>query len=137
MKEMLIGSIASTDLGGLDEMKLVQSLNNPRTVVVPDHWPALEVARLAEKMKAHLIITIDATKQIKGVISPPWVLRQFHKVRDRDFTSFTEALTSLAQDPSEQVRDYHHEWLTEERVDLYLCPMGHYTSSKPCSEHKM
>jgi hypothetical protein len=135
MNEMMIGAIAFQQLQTLDSQLLENTCNAKCTLKVQENKPAMEVAIEALRMNAGLIITLDMTGNVTGIVAPDWVLNQYSRMKGLHFPSFVDALDIVEKDPDERARGYHHEWLNVDKPDLYRCPKGHLVSSKPCPDH--
>lgn len=135
-RRMTIANIANQNLEGIDPLRFQSTLQSEHTLRVPLLAPAVEVAKLADAMQAGLVIIYDPAQQIHGVVAPEWVKERVSRILGKPFSTLAEALEDMAHDPIEQQRGFHHEQLTEDRVTLYFCSAGHYTSSKPCPHHE-
>lgn len=101
-------------------------------VVSPDD-DALSVARKLDYGKFPLAIVKDPLKGYVGVFSGRSAKIKIGKHKKVDLVvSVEEALTLLVNDPIEQARNFHHEWLNFERPVFFWCERGKHATDEPC-----
>lgn len=136
---MKIYDVAFRDLNtlGPEEMsQLEQSRLSGSTLVVPQDSPALEVAKIVDETKSPQIVVTSSVGEIVGLIVTGVLRRRLVEHGKPVVASFYDALSDLINDPDEQSRQFHHEWLNFERPNDHWCSRGrHYTDEDPCSLH--
>lgn len=88
-----------------------------------------------EAMSSPLFLVQDENQSVIGVLARDWMLRRISDYRGTEFSTLSEAIENLSNDPNEIARGFHHEWLTEDRIDLLFCPNGYYVVDNPCLDH--
>jgi hypothetical protein len=133
---MSVGDVANRDLSDLDPRILQDSMYAANTLVVPEEADALEMARAVDAGQHALVLVIDQLQQVSGFLSPQWTQNECARLLTRPFSSLEDALRELARGPARMIGEFRQDEQFNERVDLYLCPKGHYTTQKPCPLHE-
>jgi hypothetical protein len=128
--------IAFRDVEVFDVGKLQLTAQSAHTMLVPADAPAELMARQADATDACVVLVVDGSGSVQGLVAPNWVRRQLNTHKGIRARSFADALTKFAQDPNEVIRNFEHEWLNVQRVELHWCPVGkHFTDPPRCPKH--
>ncbi|HEY6329555.1 MAG TPA: hypothetical protein VI756_09460 [Blastocatellia bacterium] len=141
--------IAFHHLNQEERDRLDSTRDATNSIVVPAHTSALEAASQAENSDSDVIVVVDSSDQIKGVVAVPFVQHQVRTVLGHDSQNLQEAIQALEADFNRAGRagtdtlrgpanrSFHHEWLNEARPQLYWCEAGrHYVTRLPCNREK-
>jgi len=135
--QMTIGNIAYTGLSATDISVLHQNLSAADTYVVKESFPALEVAQIVDMTQPNMVVVLNESNEIAGVVSPTFIKRQVPSVLQTECSTMQEAVLNLAQCPAEQQRSFCDEQIKGLFPKFRRCPAGHWTDMNPCSEHGM
>jgi len=133
---MKIMDIAFQRLDDLEFGKeiLERSRRAPGVLTVPVSASPGQVAHLAERENADVILVLGSGEEIRGFIAPHWVKRQVAKHLQLQPETFSGAVAAL-EEAGMMKGVFSHEWLNFERPDLIWCRGGHYIYTLPCPEH--
>ena len=134
---MKIIDLAFQELDDSDRLRLQQSRNWSKALVVPEHSSAHAVAKVAKQRDADIIVVINKSDAITGVVAPDFVSQSAMKhlsfaKKPNSFVDIVKTITK-AQKPGKA----GFEWLNYARPELYWCEAGnHFVTKKPCPDHK-
>lgn len=132
---MKIEDIASRNFDPLDPGRLAEVLESKWTITAAPDESALELARKVDEGSVDVIVVMTSPAQPLGIVAPRRLkenLREHLGIRE---SSFELALRAFEADPEERRRDFAHEWVRSERVDLGWCEPGKHYTVRPCGRH--
>ncbi len=134
---MKILDLAFQQLDDKDRTGLQQSRSWSKALVVPESTRAYDVAEIAGLNDTNIIVVIDKSNVVKGVIAPDFVTASAMKhlpiaKMPGSFAGIVSEITK-ARKPGKA----GFEWLNFARPELYWCDAGnHFVTRKPCPDHK-
>jgi hypothetical protein len=130
---MKILNVAFTDVGRFNIADLNTARGAPTTLAVFADHPIAEAAELVVQKNPNLVVVLDNSDRVCGIIEPRHVQRMLAFYRQQPPNSFAEGILMLAQ----AVEQIPAKDSMKERPEPYWCVKGqHFTSDgPPCPYH--
>jgi hypothetical protein len=131
---MQIKNIAFWHVNDLGLERLEKSRRALGTLVVQEETPAINVAKAVDALgeQAHVVLLVNTDDKITGLFFPEEFRTKLQAIKNIQVDTITEVLTKLLEDPDEQARNFHHEFLNNTRPGVAWCAKGNHFSTDPC-----
>lgn len=133
---MKIIDLAFQNLSSQYRSELEQSRAWSKTLVVPEAFPAEEVAEIVGLNDMDIVVVVDKNNAVTGVVAPTFVMKSAMQHlpitrKPEDFAGVVSEIIKF-QKPGKP----GFEWLNYAQPEMYWCAKGnHRTTRKPCPDH--
>lgn len=131
MKTIL--DMAFVDIGRVLPEHINEIRRAPETLEIRLNQSARELAQQVKQKQSNLVIILDDTNNVRGVVEPSYVQQLLTYYRQDVPEDFSESILKLAQ---VQTHNLVFPAPARLRPTLYWCEKGkHFTSDDPCQVH--
>jgi len=132
---MKIQHIASRNFDPFEPDRLKEALASEWTITTTPDDSAVDVAKQVDAGNVDVIIVMSSPDEPLGIVAPQKLMTNLAEHLDIREPSFEQALRAFEANPEERRRDFEHEWVRAERIDLDWCRRGMHYTVLPCSRH--